>query len=367
VCVNNRIFRSDVSDKMLGSADGGIANNLNMKVETEHYTYGALFAGIGGFCAGFEKVGFQGVWANDISEESYKAYRINYPKTRFYLGDIRNLDPCELDIVDVLHAGFPCQSFSVAGNKLGFNDERGQLFFSLVELVEALNKLQKKPKILLLENSENILIGNSGNWFEEIKVNLRKLGYWFSERNAVVLGLDTHAGLPQQRRRAFMCALSTECFDYNPFSSELFERADQISSIEDYLELDQDHDDYYYLDPENKYYKIIKNASEPTKEDVGRLYQLRKYQVRVKEKGVCPTLTANMGKGGHNVPFVRVGEKIRKLTERECLRLQGFSDGFYFPDNIARGQRYELIGNSVSPQISKKLARVILKILVGAV
>jgi DNA (cytosine-5)-methyltransferase 1 len=94
-------------------------------------------------------------------------------------------------------------------------------------------------------------------------------------------------------------------------------------------------------------------------EDKRCIYQLRKYLVRVKEAGVCPTLTANMGLGGHNVPFVHDKKGIRKLTEYECLKLQGFPGSFTFPDDVPRHNRYTQIGNSVAVPIAALLAKAV--------
>ena len=111
-------------------------------------------------------------------------------------------------------------------------------------------------------------------------------------------------------------------------------------------------DESYYLDEENRYHRMI------TKEvdDKKCIYQLRKFLVRVKEPGVCPTLTANMGGGGHNVPFIIDAKGIRKLTEFECLKLQGFPDDFKFPDEVIRSRRYMQIGNSIAVPVARLLA-----------
>lgn len=89
------------------------------------------------------------------------------------------------------------------------------------------------------------------------------------------------------------------------------------------------------------------------------IYQLRKFLVRVKEPGVCPTLTANMGLGGHNVPFIHDAKGLRKLTEYECLKLQGFPEDFTFPDEVIRSKRYTQIGNSVAVPVVTLLAEEI--------
>ena len=94
-------------------------------------------------------------------------------------------------------------------------------------------------------------------------------------------------------------------------------------------------------------------------EDKSCIYQLRKFLVRVKEPGVCPTLTANMGQGGHNVPFVHDSKGLRKLTEYECLKLQGFPVDYKFPDSVSRANRYVQIGNSVVVPVASLLGRAV--------
>jgi DNA (cytosine-5)-methyltransferase 1 len=102
---------------------------------------------------------------------------------------------------------------------------------------------------------------------------------------------------------------------------------------------------------------------EENKQDPYQIYQLRRFQVRLAAKGMCPTLTANMGHGGHNVPFIISKGRIRKLTERECLNIQGFDKNFSFPDGISSGSKYAMIGNAVSPPISRLIANRVLKLL----
>ena len=116
-------------------------------------------------------------------------------------------------------------------------------------------------------------------------------------------------------------------------------------------------DPFYYLDNENRYYHLIKKHIE----DKFRIYQLRKYIVRIKAPGVCPTLTANMGLGGHNVPFIHDKKGIRKLTEYECLKLQGFPNKFKFPKNVSKAKRYMQVGNSVSVPIAELLSKNLIK------
>lgn len=323
-----------------------------------NFTVGSLFCGIGGFCHGFDAAGFKTMWANDWDDDAVATYRLNFPQVDTICGDVRALNDEDYPFapVDVLHAGFPCQSFSQAGNRLGFKDERGQLFFEVIKLIQ--NFGSNKPKILLLENSPYISIGEGGIWFDIIRREIQKAGYWFSEKNAVVIDSRKNAGLPQRRERLFMVATSQDHFDYNPFVGPMPKA--KLMSLERMLDIGTVSDNYYFLSENNKYGAWI--SEEAKKHDDIRLFQLRKVVLRPQAYGVCPTLTANMGAGGHNVPFLIDNGRLRKLTERECLRLQGFPETFKWPD-LAHGPMYRLVGNSVSPPVANLIANFLRNLL----
>jgi DNA (cytosine-5)-methyltransferase 1 len=321
-------------------------------------TAGSLFCGIGGFCFGFEAVGFKTLWANDIDEEAAATYRLNFPKVDMVCEDIRKLNESDYPFptVDVLHAGFPCQSFSQAGNRLGFKDDRGQLFFEIVKLIRRMGA--NKPRVLVFENSPFLAMGDNGMWFDTIRREIQRCGYWFAEQNAAVIDARKHAGLPQRRERLFMVATSRDHFDYNPFRGPTESR--DPAQLVDLLDVGGVDDEFYFLSEENKYGAWI--SKEAKKHDDVRLFQLRKIELRPQPYGMCPTLTANMGAGGHNVPFLLDGGRLRKLTETECLRLQGFSAKLKWPA-LSHGSRYRLIGNSVAPPVAKILAKFVKTIL----
>ena len=322
-------------------------------------TCGALFSGIGGFCFGFEEHGFKTRWAVDIDSDAAETYRENFPKTEILCEDIRKINESGegLEPVDVLHAGFPCQSFSRAGNKKGFNDERGELFFEIIELVKSWG--ERKPAVLLFENASYLLHGEGGKWFNTIRSSIQRLGYWFDEANAVLLNTYEHAKLPQKRERLFMMATSMEKFDYNPLTG-ISEPDFEKTTLEEIIERGE-QDEGYYLSKGSKYADLVLEKAKG--HDGLRLYHLRRTIVRPQRPGVCPTLTANMGGGGHNVPFLLDGDRPRKLTERECLRLQGFPESFAWA-NIPQGAKYRLIGNAVSPAITRRIAEAV-KIAMG--
>ena len=104
-----------------------------MSLPSKKVTCGSLFSGIGGFCFGFERAGFETLWANDNDQKVSMTYKKNFESVEFLEQDIAKLETSKLRPVDVIHAGFPCQSFSSAGNRLGFDDPRGMLFEQIIE------------------------------------------------------------------------------------------------------------------------------------------------------------------------------------------------------------------------------------------
>lgn len=322
-------------------------------------TAGALFAGIGGFCAGFARRGITTKWALDIDERVEASYRKNYSDHRFVrcdISDVKNgyANGVELEPVDILHAGFPCQSFSMAGDRKGFDDPRGMLFFELMRVIREFK--DRKPSILVFENSPYLKIGDRGNWFTVIRNEIQKACYWFKENNAVVIDPQENLGLPHFRPRLFMIAFDRSTYRSGRLNIELREEKSSkgLSNFIDFDgEISEQFPGQYYLDKENRYYGMISAKRSNSKE---KLYQLRKFRVRVKDH--CPTLTANMGHGGHNVPFIFDHKGLRKLTEKECLSFQGFTN-FEFPDGLPSSSKYSQIGNSVHVEIATHIAEAL--------
>jgi DNA (cytosine-5)-methyltransferase 1 len=305
----------------------------------------------------FEAAGFRTAWACDVDPYACAVYRDNFPANKLIEKDVRKLSVRgdKLQPVDVLHAGFPCQSFSQAGSRTGFDDERGKLFFEIIRLIGEFKK--DKPRVLVFENAPYLQWGEGGDWFSEITRQLQGAGYWFRESNARELDLFALTHIPQTRSRLFMVAWSQDHFKDGRF---IFPSVDipPKKQISKFIDFEGAQDDEYYLSEENRYFKMIKRENND-KGKVKHLYQLRKYIVRLKQPDVCPTLTANMGLGGHNVPFVWDSKGLRKLTERECLKLQGFPAWFKFRNEISSKRRYTQIGNAVAPPVAKLLARAV--------
>lgn len=313
---------------------------------------GALFAGIGGFCVGFHNAGISTTWAIDNNFFCNETYRTNIKDVRLIPAGIKGVfvRKHDLEPVDILHAGFPCQSFSQAGGRHGFDDPRGKLFFEIIRLIDEFG--DKKPKVLVLENSPYLRYGEGGIWFLELQKHIQRAGYWFRETSCAELNAYDITELPQQRVRLYMVAFSRNHFRSGKFD---FPTEKDLTSkrLDRHIDFDGEKDHEYYLDPENRYFKMITGRVKNRRS----VYQLRKYEVRAKEPETCPTLTANMGLGGHNVPFVLDSKGLRKLTEHECLRLQGFPPWFTFPKTVPRYRRYVQVGNAVTVPVAELVAR----------
>lgn len=319
----------------------------------DKFTVGSLFAGIGGFCRAFKNVGFDVVWANENDPFATQTYMKNLPEVKLYTQSITELSVIKdaIEPVDVITAGFPCQPFSVAGNKLGFKDPRGKLFFEIVRLLKEFGP--NRPKILLMENVKNLQNHNHKKTFNRILDDIQVVGYWFKPNNAVVLNTKDHTDIPQNRERLYMVAFSWDAFKKNDFKFP--DPVDELRDIHEFFDLEQQADPEYYFDENSKYGRMF--AESMASGNPESVYLLRRWYVRENKSDLVFTLTANMGEGGHNVPVIRDDWGIRKLTPIECLRLQGFKDDeFTFPDNLSKSQQYKQIGNAVTVTIVEELA-----------
>ena len=309
------------------------------------WTAGSLFSGMGGFASGLVASGFDVLWANDNDPHACAAFRGRFPDVNLLEKDVKALsvERDRLPPVDVLAAGFPCQSFSQAGDRLGFDDERGALFFEVPRLLSEW-PVEQRPRLVILENVPHLRYGADGAWFNAVQKELRRAGYWFRDASCWQVNVKDATDLPQDRERLFMVAASQHHFTYNPFVPPLATNGAR-RQLDDIVDRSAKGVDASYLPPDNRYYGMI--AREMDKgESTRNIYQLRRSYVREKKDGLCPTLTANMGIGGHNVPFVRDEWGIRRLSVSEVATLQGF-DAVDFPADMPEAEQYRLIGNAV--------------------
>ena len=267
----------------------------------------------------------------------------------------------------LVRAGFPCQSFSQAGSRHGFDADRGKLFFEIPRIIAEF-KSEGRPKLIILENVPNLLYGAERTWFDQVRRALRRAGYWFREESCWTVNVKDATDLPQDRERLFMVAASRDHFPYNPFAppSEVSCSEKVRRSIDEFIDRSQRAADDAYLPQDNRYYKMI--AKEMLRgESPENIYQLRRSYVREKKQGFCPTLTANMGIGGHNVPFIRDSWGIRRLSVAEVARLQGFdSREQLFPD-MPTAEQYRLLGNAVCVHLAHLVGSICAEILDGGI
>ena len=292
-----------------------------------------------------------------------QTFRHRFPGTPFVEKDVRSLSvPTDgLAEVDVLAGGFPCQSFSQAGGRRGFEDERGALFFEIPRLLAEFRP-EQRPRLVLLENVPHLLYGAEGAWFDRIQRDLRRAGYWFRQDSCWTVNVKDATTLPQDRERLFMVAASREHFSHNPFTRPAVAR--ESRPLEDFVDRTQRAAEDAYLPPENRYFKMI-DREMTAGDSRENIYQLRRSYVREKKNGLCPTLTANMGIGGHNVPFVRDAWGIRKLSVEEVARLQGFDTSEVLFPSIPEAEQYRLLGNAVCVHLAHMVGRACAAILHG--
>ena len=301
---------------------------------------GSLFAGIGGIDLAFEQAGFEIAWANEIDTAACKTYRYNFPNTILIEGDIRNLDAKSLEKVDVLTAGFPCQSFSVCGNQKGFSDSRGNLFFEIMRIADEL-----KPQIIFLENVANLTEHDNGKTFNVIHNKLASRDYFI--RYLIADACDY--GVPQHRTRTYIVAFkSKEVCDKFRFP----EKCELTKHIFDVIDKTAKVDDLYYLSPDSYQYKKLL----PAITDEEQIYRFSDYGIQKSKDGICFTLKANMGTWRDRVPFIKDNYGIRKITPQECLALMGFPTSFNFIGDVVLKQKYKQTGNSVCVPIITRIA-----------
>lgn len=329
-------------------------------------TVGSLFAGIGGFCGAYTRAGAQVSWANEIDAHACRTYRSNFQHRLLEKSIIDlSVQGDNLAPVDILTAGFPCQPFSKAGNKLGFADKRGQMFFEIIRLIEEFG--QNKPKILFFENVSNFKTHDGGRTFATVKEAVKSAGYWFSEASTRILNTRIHSEVPQNRERIFMIAYSQDHFSDNQFVFPEPEPEENRKDVRDYLNLEEKAPAIHYFKESSQYYPLFKEKIDSG--DENGIYQLRRVYVRENKSNSCFTLTASMGLGGHNVPVIRDKWGIRRLTPQECANLQGFDtteNGWYkLPEGVADVQLYKQIGNAVTVPLVQKMAQTTIEDLIN--
>lgn len=291
----------------------------------------SLFAGCGGLDLGFEQAGFEIVYAMDFDKFAVQTYNENFSH-KAELQDIFELNPKDMPDFDVLIGGFPCQPFSIMGSLEGFEDEkRGNAFFRIMDIVR-----EKEPTYIVLENVKNLLLHDEGNTFKVIQSLLSQENYYIEFK---VLNTRDH-GLPQTRNRIFIVASKME-LDY-----QFPEKEDLHLTMQDLLQ--DDVSDKYFLSE-----KMVKTVMS---------WGTKGYSAKPEtDLKVARPLTATMAKmhRASQDNYVTESRGLRRLTPRECARLQGFPDSFIIP--VSDSQAYKQFGNAVSVNVSFKVATALLE------
>lgn len=300
----------------------------------------SMFCGIGGIDLGFQQAGFDVVWANEKDAAACRTYRYNFGSDYLIEGDIRKVDVNTIPQVDVLAAGFPCQSFSVAGKQKGFGDARGQLFFEVVRVIEAI-----QPPVIFLENVENLMEHDNGRTFQVIYTSLVGLGYILRYQP---MATHEYVNIPQTRRRIYIVAFR----DYEICQRFHYpEPMQRTATIHDFLDTASEQHEIYYFRDDTSYDKYIRENIQ----DDNCLYRIFNGSITKYASGMCPTLTASMNTL-RNAAALRDKWGVRRITLREALRFQGFPQEYYFPNTIQLRDAYKQIGNSVSVPVIQRIA-----------
>lgn len=311
-------------------------DNKKEKLTKEKLTMIDLCAGTGAFTYAFESTNkVDVVFANDIEQTSKMIYDINF-KHKLTLGNICDIDVKDIPSHDILTAGFPCQPFSIAGEQKGFNDVRSNVFWKILEIIQ-----HHVPKCIILENVKNLLSHDNGNTFKIIKSNLEKNYHVIYK----ILNTSEITNIPQHRERIYIVCLKDKKI-YDKFNLDFPKvKKQKISEMLSNVDIDNK---YYYNNKNNKIHKMVMDVVSENE----TVYQYRRIFVRENKHNECPTLTANMGSGGHNVPIILDNNGARKLIPRECFNLQGFPKEYILP-NLSDSKLYKLAGNAVSIPVVK--------------
>lgn len=306
-----------------------------------------LFSGTGAFSYAFYQTNkVKTIFANDILDSSFEIFNLNND-IKLVKKDLNDISNDDISKADILTAGFPCQPFSIAGMKKGFDDERSNVFWKILSIIKS-----NSPNIIILENVKNLKTHDNKKTFKIIIENLENLNYHIKYS---IINTSKITGIPQNRERIYIIGFKDKMmFDKFEFD---FPNVD-LQPISDFLE-DNIPDKYYYNETTVIYEELKKNVVKHI--STNSIYQYRRYYVRENKNSVCPTLTANMGTGGHNVPIILDDKGIRKLTPRECFNLQGFPKDYKLP-SLSSGKLYSLAGNAVSIPVIKLIADKIINL-----
>jgi len=295
-----------------------------------HFRFIDLFSGIGGFHAAAASLGGECVFASEIDAEARKAYQVNYHFAP--AGDITQIPSESIPKHDILFAGFPCQPFSIIGNKRGFSDTRGTLFFEIARILEA-----KKTECFVLENVKQLATHDGGRTIQVIQDTLRDLGYKIYWR--ILNAIDY--GLPQKRERIIIVGFSDHLVDF------YFPHPIPMKPLAEILEPDNQVDPKHFVSDLIKQKRMLAHSSE--------------HRISIWHENKSGNISSHPYscalRAGASYNYLLVNG-VRRLTPREMLRLHGFSDSFQIVCNDAQTRKQA--GNAVPvPMIKAVLEEVL--------
>ena len=321
----------------------------------QKFSYIDLFCGMGGFRSALDELGGTCVYSSEIDPDCRETYRRNFGETPE--GDITKSDENKIPDHQLLAGGFPCQSFSIAGKKMGFADPRGTLFFDILRITKA-----KRPTALLLENVKHFSKHDGGRTIETVRKSLEDEGYHFSWK---VVNANEF-GVPQNRARTIMVASLNKEFDFLKVKGN--HGATRIRDIlhdepRDVL----DPDDYTIL-PQEQWrrqksgllfvgYRNREGRKRGVRENTNHLSRAHKQPNRIYHAdGTHPTIPSQESAGRF---WVYDGEKTRRMSPQECLLIQGFPASHILPQRDSKA--YRQIGNSVPPPMVRAVAEEMIR------
>jgi DNA (cytosine-5)-methyltransferase 1 len=323
-----------------------------------------LFAGIGGIRLGFDLAfgeGIETVFASEWDEYAQKTYRANFKDPASIAGDITTVPEADVPAFDICLAGFPCQAFSLAGQRKGFGDDyrgmaRGTLFFDVIRICSF-----HRPKVIFCENVKGLTIHDRGRTFEVIKKCLADMGY----RVATKVLNSRDFGVPQNRERIYIVAFRDDIDSSGFFFPEGTNSGERIRDIVEESPVSPK----YYL---SETYLETLRRHRARHEALGHGFG---FEVRTWDDVAGAIVCGGMGRERNLIidkrqkdltPVTRIkgqinGEGIRKMTPREWARLQGFPDTFALP--VSDVHLYKQLGNSVSVPVVEVIAEKIKRVL----
>lgn len=328
---------------------------INIKENTlENFNFIDLFAGIGGFHLALESFGAKCVFASEWDKYAAESYEENFNLKPY--GDITKIKETDIPKHDILCGGFPCQAFSVSGKQKGFEDTRGTLFFDIARIADF-----HKPKVLFLENVKNLTKHEDGSTLKTIISTLNNLEYTVFTK---ILN-SSNFGLPQNRERVYIVAFH-KSIDAKSFKFP--KNTNEPVALEQILEFEPknakiiERDDieiYKNYSKASSLFSEVELVNKPIQ--IGKVNKGGQGERIYHTLGHAITLSAYGGGVGAKTGLYHVNKKIRKLSPRECARVQGFPENYLI--NKADTQAYKQFGNSVSVNVLQHILFEISKVI----